>query len=133
MTQEKQITIIGLGAITIWDAFTTITGTAKILGGSGIAFFLSILFAVMITSMLVKTIPIIYNPKEDLLHIVAKIMWGLAVLYDVFTSFMGNRGLIETSNSDFGFAQAVVTIGMTIFVTSSPIAISYLLYMAEDE
>ena len=127
MTQDKQIMIIALGIVTVWDTFTTITGTAEILGGSGIAFFLSILFALMITAILIKTIPIMYHPRKDFLYTGAKLLWGLAFLYDLFTSFIGNRGLIETGGNDFGFAQVIVTIGMTIFVTSSPIAISYLL------
>lgn len=132
MAQDKQILIIGLGVITIWDAFTTITGTAKVLGGTGMAFFLSVVFAVMLTTFLIKTIPIMYHPKTDLLHTGAKILWGLAMLYDIFTSFVGNKNLIESGDSSFGLAQVVVTIGMTIFVSSSPIAISYLLYVADE-
>lgn len=133
MDQNKQVFIIGLGLITIWDAFTTISGTANILGRTGTAFFLSVIFSVIITTFLIKTIPIIYNPHDDILHLGAKILWSLAMLYDLFTSFLGNKALVETDNSEFGIAQVVITIGLTIFVSSSPIAISYLLYMPEDK
>ena len=44
MGSDKIALLLGLGLITIWDAFTTITGTADMLGSNGVAFFLSSVF-----------------------------------------------------------------------------------------
>jgi hypothetical protein len=133
MSHSKLIFIIGLGMITIWDTATTIIGTNHILGNTGISSFLSFIFGVMITTYLIQTIPIMFNPKEDLLHIGAKILWILAILYDIYTSGMGNKDLIESGDSSFDLAQIVIIIGMTLFVSSAPIAISYLIYTPDED
>jgi len=133
MPLSKLILFFGLGFITIWDTATTIIGTNNILGNTGIGFFLSFIFGVMITTYLIQTMPIMFNPKEDLLHIGAKILWILAILYDIYTSGMGNKDLIESGDSSFDLAQIVIIIGMTLFVSSAPIAISYLLYTPDED
>jgi hypothetical protein len=133
MSHSKLILFVGLGFITIWDTATTIIGTNNILGNTGMTLFLSVIFGVMLTIYLIQTIPIMLNPKEDLLYIGAKILWILAILYDLFTSFIGNKNLIESGDSSFDLAQIVITIGMTLFVSSAPIAISYLLYVPDED
>jgi hypothetical protein len=133
MSQSKLIFIVGLGMITIWDITTTIIGTNNILGNTDISFFLSIIFTVMLMQYLIQTIPIMFNQKEDLLHIGAKILWILAILSHIFTSFIGHKKLIESGDSSFDLAQIVITIGMTLFVSSAPIIISYLIYIPDED
>lgn len=132
MTQSKIMLLFGLGAITLWDAFTTISGTSEILGSTGVAFFLAVLFSIMITTFLIKTIPIMENKKDDFLHSGAKFIWFLAISYDFYTSFLGNKNLIESEDFSLGVQQYIVIIGMTIFVSSAPIIISYILYYVDD-
>lgn len=133
MGQGKILLVIFLGFVTIWDMTTTVTGTSEILGDSGISFFLSVVFALMLALLLVKTIPIMYHPNKDLLHTSAKVLWGAAISYDMFTSFIGNKSLIESTGSTFDIPQLAVVVGMTVFVSSSPVVISYLLYSADGE
>lgn len=132
MTQSKIMLLFGLGAITLWDTFTTISGTSEILGSTGVAFFLAVLFSIMITTFLIKTIPIMENKKDDFLHSGAKFIWFLAISYDFYTSFLGNKNLIESEDFSLGVQQYIVIIGMTIFVSSAPIIISYILYYVDD-
>jgi hypothetical protein len=133
MSQSKSILIIGLLMITTWDITTTTIGTSNILGNTDISFFLSIIFTVMLMQCLIQTIPIMFNQKEDLLHIGAKILWILAILSHIFTSFIGNKKLIYSGDSSFDLAQIVIIIGMTLFVSSAPITISYLLYTPDED
>lgn len=127
----RQILIIFLGGITIWDTVTTITGTLYIIGDGFINTFLAILFGVMIASLLLLSIPIVRNPKTDIVTLVPKILLGIAICYDLFTSFTGNQRLIANEDSSFG--QTIVVLGMTLFVSSSPMAISYLIHEVEVE
>lgn len=126
--------MIGLFFLVILDTITTITGIAAILGEGDIQFFIAIVLGIIITAFLIYTIPIMYHDTENLLFLAAKILWFIALLYDLFTSFTGVKDiLIESGNSEFGFAQILITIGLTIFVSSSPIIVSYLFYHEDNK
>ncbi len=124
--QVKTVTIFGLALVTLWDTFTTITGTMSIIGNNNVQLFISILFGVIITSFLLNTMPLLKNPKDDLIILGGKLLWFLAFGYDLFTSFTGNIEFITQSASN-DIAQISITVGLTIFVSSSPITISYII------
>jgi hypothetical protein len=130
---SKDYLIAGLFFVAILDTITTITGITEILGDGGIQFFIAIVLGMIITTFLIYTFPIIYHYTENLLFLAAKILWLLALLYDLFTSFIGVKDILIESNSEFGFSQILITIGLTIFVSSCPIFISYIFYYDDNK
>ena len=119
--------MMGLGFVAIWDTVTTIYGTVTILGSGVVQIIVSILFGLLITSFLIRTIPIIKNPSEDLIPVGAKVLWFLAVGYDLFTAYMGNFDIILNQTVD-GVQKVVIAIGITIFICSAPIGLSRLYF-----
>ena len=117
---------IGLGFVTLWDTITTVYGTSSIIGNGPVQILISILFGVLIAVFLIRTIPIIRNPHEDIIAIGAKVLWFLAILYDLYTSFTGNFDLILGQVA--GTQKIIIAVGLTIFVSSAPIGFSSLLY-----
>jgi hypothetical protein len=127
MSPNKNVLIIGLGAVSVWDTITTIYGTSTILGKGEVQMVLSVLFGVLLSIYLFKTIPIIKNPSDDLIPTGAKILWFLAVLYDLFTAFMGNFDLVLSQTAS-GVQKVIIAIGITIFICSAPIGLSSVYY-----
>jgi competence protein ComGC len=123
---NRQILHLFLGFVALWDAITTIVGTSAILGTGLLQMFISILFGAIISMLLIHTIPIMRNPREDLLTTGAKFLWFLALVYDLYTAYNGNKEYI--TNKSTTSAQTIITMGLTIFVASAPIAISWILF-----
>ncbi len=123
--QLRNFLMFGLGLVTVWDTFTTITGTTAIIGVGNIQIFISVIFGLIISAFLIFTIPILNNTDDDLIAIGAKILWFLAVCYDLYTSFTGNKTFIAEQAASGNIERILITAGMTIFVSSSPIGISY--------
>lgn len=121
---NRSLLIILLGIVAIWDTITTVYGTYTIFGDGAIQIIVSIGFALILTGYLLRTIPIIKNPSEELIPVGAKVLWFLAILYDIFTSFTGNMDLILGNAT--GVQKVLVAIGLTIFVCSAPIGLSKL-------
>ena len=128
---NKSFLILGLGFVTIWDTFTTIYGTSTILGGGAIQTTLSILFGLVITSFLFRTIPIIKNPSDELIPVGAKALWFLAVCYDLFTAFLGNMDLILNETAP-GAQKVAIAVGITLFICSAPIGLSSVYFEPND-
>jgi len=89
-------------------------------------------FSLIITSFLIGTIPILKNPREGLVPYGAKLLWGVALIYDFYTSFKGNTTFILTDFDHTQIQQILIAIGLTLFVSSSPIAISHYVYDVES-
>jgi len=121
-------TLLGLllGVVAIWDTVTTVYGTYKIFGEGTIQLVVSIGFALLLGGYLIWTIPIIKNPSEELIPVGAKVLWFLAICYDLFTSFTGNMELILGNST--GVQKVLLAIGLTIFVCSAPIGLSKIIY-----
>lgn len=128
---NKQLMTILLGLVTIWDTITTIYGTYIIFGDGTIQLVVSIGFALLLTGFLIRTIPIIKNPSEELIPAGTKVLWFLAICYDIFTSFTGNMDLILGNST--GLQKVVLAIGITIFVCSSPIGLSKLIFESDND
>ena len=88
----------------------------------------------------------IRNPKDDIIYGGAKFLWLLALVFDLYTSFVGTINLILKGKIGYNSLGQIVTImgqtdtpqlciiiGLTIFITASPIALSHLFYEAEIE
>jgi hypothetical protein len=124
--QQKQLLIFGLGLVTIWDTFTTITGTLDLIGNGKMQLIVAIIFGLLISAFLLGTMPLLNNPREELIIMGGKLLWFLALLYDLYTSYMGHFTFVQNTRG-YGAGQIAVIAGMTLFVSSSPIIISYLL------
>lgn len=127
---SRQLLILGLGFVSVWDTVTTIYGTKVILGGGDIQLIIAILFALLIAAYLLRSVPIIKNPSTDLFHVGAKVLWFLAFLYDLFTSFKGNFDLVLGNVG--GTERIVLAIGLTIFTCSAPIGLSKLIFDPDE-
>ena len=128
---NRSLLIILLGVVTIWDTITTVYGTYTIFGHGTIQLVVSIGFALLLAGFLIRTIPIIKNPSEELIPVGAKVLWFLAVCYDIFTSFTGNMDLILGNST--GTQKVILAIGLTIFVCSAPIGLSKLIYDPDND
>ncbi len=128
---SRPLLIILLGVVTIWDTVTTIYGTYRIFGDGTIQLVVSIGFALLLAGFLIRTIPIIKNPSEELIPVGTKVLWFLAICYDIFTSFTGNMDLILGNAT--GVQKVVLAIGLTVFVCSAPIGLSKLIYDPDND
>lgn len=120
---NSPITILFLGFVALWDAITTIIGTSHILGDSAIQIFISILFGSIISMLLLNTVPIMTNPRQDLFSLGVKLLWFLALVYDFYTAYVGNKTYL--TGGTITNPQVAITLGLTIFVVSAPIFISH--------
>jgi hypothetical protein len=128
---SRPLLTILLGIVTIWDTVTTVYGTYKIFGDGTIQLVVSIGFALLLAGFLIRTIPIIKNPSEELIPVGTKVLWFLAICYDIFTSFTGNMDLILGNAT--GVQKVVLAIGLTVFVCSAPIGLSKLIYDPDND
>jgi hypothetical protein len=128
---NRQLLIIGLGFVTIWDTVTTIYGTKLILGGAEIQFVIAVLFSLFLAAYLLRSVPIIRNPSPDLFPVGAKVLWFLAFLYDLFTAFKGNFDLVLGNVG--GNERIALAIGLTIFICSAPIGLSRVIFEPEKD
>ena len=128
---NRTLLMILLGLVSIWDTITTIYGTYTIFGNGTIQLVVSIGFGLILTGFLLRTIPIIKNPSDELIPVGTKVLWFLAIGYDVFTSFTGNMEIILSNST--GTQKVILAIGLTIFVCSAPIGLSKLYYEPESD
>jgi hypothetical protein len=122
---NKTIVLIFLGVVTIWDAYTTVSGTLGILGATTGPIILSILCAVFVGGILINTVPVISNPSDDVLTTGSKGLWGLCLVYDFYTAYVGNSDLTSAGGEGRGI---FILILMTAITVACPITISYILF-----
>ncbi len=103
----------------MWDAATTLYGTNELMGGS--SFFqivASFVFAVVILAFISGTLWI--WRLKGALGKGFKGAWIAAILFDTFTSIIGNVDLLFGSN--LNFSRLLLLVGLTGFMVISPIA-----------
>ncbi len=133
------ILLIACGLTGLWDGFTTFYGTHVILTGSTdvasnistlaseelIKVIASAFFAVIILGFLFGTKHVWRSNGDIFTSALLRMFWVTAFLYDIYTSFMGNRDIIIGSPGNTN--QFVILIGMTILVSGAPIIFSLML------
>ena len=123
----------------LWDGATTVLGTAVILQAQEpiqYGFCVAAAFVVLGLGFGTKT----FFSKSGVVYGFFKVGWVFAMFFDVLTSFMGNaryvilkqpfnvisnEGFLETVNRISSQQLLVVTV-MTLLVSGSPIAYSYI-------
>ena len=143
----KVILLVILGVAALWDGFTTVYGTAKIFGADivlteerlaaqgGLAsaegsepigerkffvLFASMLFGSLILGMIISS-GVIFTGA----NIWLKVLNGLAIGYDLLTSFIGNLDLIYAGQA-VGLLGWLVLLGLMIFVSGSSVILALL-------
>jgi len=110
--------------ITLWDTFTTAYGIGSVLGWGPVQVFIAIIFTLIIDVFVLGTFRIVKSRSDSFFKYVLYFLWAIAVIYDVYSSYLGNAEFII--KVDQGLPQIFMLIGLTIFVASSPIIVSYL-------
>lgn len=112
--------LIALGIGAIWDGFTTVAGTVEILGSGGLQIMAAVVFALIIAGFLLGTTYV--RNLEGILGKALQGGWWMALLYDLYTSYTGNRDFIM--DGQVAGSQHVLLIGLTLLVTASPVLFS---------
>ncbi|MCK5720048.1 MAG: hypothetical protein KAH84_08910 [Thiomargarita sp.] len=117
--------IFVFGLASLWDGFTTVYGTTEILGGGSPQILgASAIFSLIILAFLLNTNMIWKMAYDELLGGLLKIMWFVALGYDLYTSYIGNQYFILEGHGNN--TQLFILLGITLLVTGSPIFLSLL-------
>lgn len=123
----------------LWDGATTVLGTAVILQAQEpIQYGFCVASAVVVLGFGFGTRT--FFSKSSIVYAFFKVGWCLAIVFDVYTSFMGNARYVAlkqpfTVTTSEGFwstvsqltmQQFLVVAVMTILVSGSPVGYSYL-------
>ena len=124
--------LLVLGVTGLWDGFTTFYGTSQILGNDILSLIIAVIFSIIITAFLFSTNFIWdINRENSFIIVMLRGFWFVSFLYDMFTSFIGNKDLLI---KDIGtFSQISILVGITILVSGSPIIFSYILHLRYEE
>jgi hypothetical protein len=141
------ILLVILGVAALWDGFTTVYGTAKIFGADIVlneerltdqdgltsaerseptgerkffVLFASMLFGSLILGLIISS-GVIFTGTNNWL----KSFNGLAIAYDLLTSFIGNLDLIYAGQI-VGVLGWLVLLGLMIFVSGSSVILALL-------
>jgi hypothetical protein len=118
----KKTLVAVLFCATAWDAFTTLYGTQRILGEGCAPISAAVLFAVLVTVLLLNTERILEMDSEGFQGVLSKFLWFLAIVYDLYTAWTGNhRFLVQ----ELDLPRTVVLAGLTLLATGSPMLLSY--------
>ena len=124
----RSILMILFGAGALWDVTTTIYGTWNILNGNNFfALIASIAFGLVILALLASTLWI--WKKEGVFGLGFKIFWCISIIYDLATSWNGNLSLLFQGRVNG--VQYLLLIGLTLFMSLSPIAWTYVQSQSE--
>lgn len=117
----KWFLLIVLVLATSWDAFTTLYGTILIFGTEPVQLFASFLFSMLILAFMLNTVRIMRWQRGFATN-VAKMFWFVALIYDFYTSWVGNSDLITQNRGDT--VEIVMLLGLSLLVIASPILLS---------
>jgi hypothetical protein len=118
------ILVVACGLTGLWDGFTTFYGTSQVMGNDGTQIIASAVFAVIIGGFLFGTKVIWESASNAFLSLLLRSLWVIALGYDLYTSYLGNKDFILGGNVNDD--QMIILVGMTILVSGAPIIFSYL-------
>ena len=107
-----------------WAAFAMTFGTLNIIEESVVAIFVAALFTAMVMGFLIATKWIL--PWEGGLGVVLKIIWVFALVYGIFTAWIGSINLL-VPDGDPTAGEVFLVSGLTVMVVGSLVALSWLL------
>jgi hypothetical protein len=107
-----------------WAAFAMISGTLNIIEESVVGLFVAFLFTALVMGFLIATKWIL--AWEGGLGVVLKIVWVFALIYGIFTTWVGSINLLVPAG-DPSFGEVFLVSGLTIMVVGSLVALSWLM------
>lgn len=117
-----QLMLVALVSASLWDGFTTVYGTSRILGGDPVQVIASGLFGLLVLVFMLNSRAII-SGKDDAKTAIGRVLWFTAIAYDLYTAWVGNaRFLVGESVSG---ERTAILIGVTIMVSGSPVLLSF--------
>jgi hypothetical protein len=116
--------LVVLAIASVWDAFTTVYGTIRVLGNAPLQIMASLLFSALILGFVLNTRTIM-RWHSGFVSGITKFFWFVALSYDLFTSWIGNSALILRAR-DMEATTFIILLGLTLLVTASPILLSSL-------
>ena len=127
---NRNLILLLLGFVTVYDIITTISGTLEILQISIGGMVAAVTLGLLIGGMLYYTHEIFLNKSDDFLPKAFKGLWVLAFLYDIWTSFTGNAKFVLqdydlTRLTTEDWKRLILLLGLTLFVSSCPVILSY--------
>jgi len=131
----KYVVILICGIFTTWDSITTGIGLIDLLGFKGFATpqdFVRILIAIgltfLVTSFMVATFKVLGNKDTSFVKYLLYILWGTAIIFDIYTSFFGNIKFIVEPGGIADEHQTIIAFVLTFFVCSSPLILSKFIF-----
>ena len=118
------ILIVACFVTGLWDGFTTFYGISQVMGNDKTQVIASAFFAIIIAGFLFGTKVIWEASSSSFISFVLRFLWFVALGFDLYTSYHGNRHFILGGNVNED--QMIMIIGMTILVSGAPIIFSYL-------
>lgn len=130
----------------LWDLITTFLGTLLLLGSPGFVQIGISLVGTLIVGAFNFSTKSIWTPPpsvaaaEPAAYVLLRLIWALALLFDLFTSLTCNATYVAYQDINIGDApiqfadilpklndsQVVVVVFVTVLATASPIVLSYL-------
>ena len=120
---------------TLWDAATTVFGTATIITGQENPdlfnldepeLISAVVFALIVTGILAgaSTVFVRFRQSSFFLFGIGLVIFLFALFYDVYTSYIGNVAMVikDQPTGD----QLLLTIALTLFSSASPLILSFL-------
>jgi hypothetical protein len=125
----------------LWDGITTVLGVATVIEAQGVTgYALAGVGGLVVFAFGIGTKTIF--SEGGFIYIVLRILWILSLLFDLYTSFLGNarylimqeniresigtRMGIDTISNSLDGTQLISVLVLTILVSSSPMVISFL-------
>ena len=116
----KKLLIVIFAIIAIWDAFTTFIGVDGITQSSGNGITFSIIASLLVFAFMLGTNHILNF--EGMIGKLLKVFWGIAILIDVITSFIGNSIFINAND----WLTWIILLLITLLTSASGIIVSYM-------
>lgn len=117
-----QMLLVGLVCASLWDGFTTVYGTSRILGDDTVQILASGLFGLLVLVFMLNSRSVM-GSKDDPAGRIGRILWGTAIAYDLYTSWVGNARFLV--GDAVNFERTAVLVGVTILVSGSPVLLSF--------
>ena len=121
----KLLTII-LGVSSLWNGFTLLFGAIALFNKEVIVpTYLCLIVPIFFLLILLNT-PVILAYSYDITGLLLKVLWTLVIVYNCIISYYGNV-LILIDNHIPNENQKFILIGITFFVSASPILFSLMI------
>lgn len=118
---RMEFLMIILALASIWDAFTTVYGTRKVLGDGSLQVAAALLFGALILGFVLNTRRIV-KWHGSFFGVLLKFFWFVAICYDFLTSWIAHTDIfVPDENSAL---QIIIVIGLTLLVSGSPLLLS---------